>query len=150
MTGIARAHKACGREILVTSTAALAAQRLTSVLAEKGVSFEAFSTPGLYGAISAGRFELGHATTAIHDEAARAGMREQIRLLREVEALGRAVASRRLRAAERWVGRSGLSQLGGSAPPEVVMSCSLRLQSRWAAAPSVAAFEVRAGLQLAQ
>jgi ATP-dependent exoDNAse (exonuclease V) alpha subunit len=88
LTGIARAHQACGREILVTSTAALAAQRLASELAENGITCQAFSTAGLDAAITDERTELTPASTLIHDEAALASTREQIRLLREIEASG--------------------------------------------------------------
>jgi ATP-dependent exoDNAse (exonuclease V) alpha subunit len=88
LTGIVRAHQACGREILLTSTAALAAQRLANDLAENAVTCTAFSTAGLDAAITDGRIELTPASTVIHDEAALASTREQIRLLREVEASG--------------------------------------------------------------
>ena len=88
LTGIARAHQACGREILVTSTAALAAERLANELTDRGVRCRALSTAGLHAAISDGRIELTPATTVIHDEAALASTREQIRLLRAVEASG--------------------------------------------------------------
>ncbi len=44
LTGIARAHQACGREIVVTSTAALAAERLATELTDRGVTCQAFST----------------------------------------------------------------------------------------------------------
>jgi ABC-type cobalamin/Fe3+-siderophores transport system ATPase subunit len=50
LTGIARAHQASGREILVTSTAALAAQRLAGDLADQGVECQAYSTAGLHAA----------------------------------------------------------------------------------------------------
>jgi ATP-dependent exoDNAse (exonuclease V) alpha subunit len=88
LTGIARAHQACGREIVVTSTAALAAERLANELTENGVTCTACSTAGLHAAITGGRIELSPATTVIHDEAALASTREQIRLLREVKASG--------------------------------------------------------------
>ena len=88
LTGIARAHEACGREILITSTAALAAQRLTNELVAKGVTCTAFSTAGLHAAITAGRIELGPATSVIHDEAALASTREQLQLLRAIESSG--------------------------------------------------------------
>jgi hypothetical protein len=88
LTGIARAHHACGRDIVVTSTAALAAQRLANELTDRGITCTAFSTAGLDAAITAGRVKLTPDTTVIHDEAALASTREQIRLLREVEASG--------------------------------------------------------------
>jgi len=88
LTGIARAHQACGRQILVTSTAALAAERLAGELAERAVECAAYSTAGLHAAIDSGRLELTAQTTVIHDEAALASTREQIRLLRAVETSG--------------------------------------------------------------
>ncbi len=47
LTGVARTHQAAGQEILVTSTAALAAERLARELAERGVRCEAYSTAAL-------------------------------------------------------------------------------------------------------
>jgi conjugative relaxase-like TrwC/TraI family protein len=88
LTGIARAHQATGREIIVTSTAALAAERLATELQEHGVDCAAYSTAGLSAAINHGRVELGSDTTVIHDEAALASTREQLRLLRAVETSG--------------------------------------------------------------
>jgi conjugative relaxase-like TrwC/TraI family protein len=88
LTGIARAHQANGRPIIVTSTAALAAERLASDLAERGVDTVAYSTAGLHAAITAGRIELTPETTVIHDEAALASTREQQQLLQAVEASG--------------------------------------------------------------
>ena len=88
LTGIARAHEACGGEIVVTSTAALAAERLANELTDRGVTCRSFSTAGLHAALTDGRIELTPATTVIHDEAALACTREQIRLLRAVEPSG--------------------------------------------------------------
>jgi thymidylate kinase len=88
LTGIARAHQHTGREIIVTSTAALAAERLANELAENGVDCTAFSTAGLHAAINHGRVQLGPDTTVIHDEAALASTREQLRLLHAVETSG--------------------------------------------------------------
>jgi conjugative relaxase-like TrwC/TraI family protein len=88
LTGIARAHQNSGRQIIVTSTAALAAERLAAELADRGVDCAAFSTAGLHAAINYGRVELGPDTTIIHDEAALASTREQLRLLRAVESSG--------------------------------------------------------------
>jgi len=70
LTGIARAHQASGQQILVTSTAALAAQRLAGDLADQGVDCQTYSTAGLHAAVSSGRLQLGPETTVIHDEAA--------------------------------------------------------------------------------
>jgi ATP-dependent exoDNAse (exonuclease V) alpha subunit len=72
----------------VTSTAALAAERLATELSEHGVDCTAYSTAGLHAAISHGRVELTGDTTVIHDEAALASTREQLRLLRAVETSG--------------------------------------------------------------
>ena len=88
LTGIARAHQDVGRRIIVTSTAALAAERLATELQEHGVSCAAYSTAALHAAINHGRVELGPETTVIHDEAALASTREQLRLLHAVEASG--------------------------------------------------------------
>ncbi len=88
LTGIARAHQDAGRRIIVTSTAALAAERLATELAEHGVDCTAYSTAGLHAAINNGRVELDQDTTVIHDEAALASTREQLRLLRAVETTG--------------------------------------------------------------
>jgi conjugative relaxase-like TrwC/TraI family protein len=88
LTGIARAHQDSGRQIIVTSTAALAAERLATELQAHGVECSAYSTAGLHAAINHGRIELGQDTTVIHDEAALASTREQLRLLRAVETSG--------------------------------------------------------------
>jgi conjugative relaxase-like TrwC/TraI family protein len=88
LTGIARAHQTCGREILVTSTAALAGERLAGELADRGVDCTAYSTAGLHAAINSGRLALTSQTTVIHDEAALASTREQLLLLRAIETSG--------------------------------------------------------------
>ncbi|MGH3260726.1 MAG: ATP-dependent DNA helicase, partial [Trebonia sp.] len=88
LTGIARAHQHTGREIIVTSTAALAAERLATELQDHGVDCAAYSTAGLHTAINHGRVELSPDTTVIHDEAALASTREQLRLLRAIETSG--------------------------------------------------------------
>ncbi|WP_249019618.1 MobF family relaxase [Conexibacter sp. S30A1] len=88
LTGIARAHQNAGRRIVVTSTAAAAAERLASELQEHGVQCVAYSTVGLHAALNHGRIELGPDTTVIHDEAALASTREQLRLLHAVEVAG--------------------------------------------------------------
>jgi conjugative relaxase-like TrwC/TraI family protein len=88
LTGIARAHQDAGRRIIVTSTAALAAERLATELQGHGVDCTAYSTAGLHAAINNGRVELDQDTTVIHDEAALASTREQLRLLRAVETSG--------------------------------------------------------------
>ncbi len=88
LTAIARAHRASGRQILVTSTAALAAERLAGELAENGVDCDAYSTAGLAAAIRHSRVTLAPQTTIIHDEAALASTREQLDLLEAVETSG--------------------------------------------------------------
>ena len=88
LTGIARAHQAAGQQILITSTAALAAERLATELGERGVRCEAYSTAALYAAIIHQRVSLTPQTTIIHDEAALASTGEQLGLLDAVEAFG--------------------------------------------------------------
>jgi conjugative relaxase-like TrwC/TraI family protein len=86
LVGVARAHQSDGRKIIVTSTAALAAERLANELADAGVTARSYSTAGLHAAIDAGRVELDAGTTVIHDEAALASTREQHRLFAAIEA----------------------------------------------------------------
>jgi conjugative relaxase-like TrwC/TraI family protein len=88
LTGIARTHQASGRQILVTSTAAFAAQRLAGDLNQHGVDCQAYSTAGLHAAITSTRLKLGPETTVIHDEAALASTTEQLQLLVAVEDAG--------------------------------------------------------------
>jgi hypothetical protein len=88
LVAVGRAHRDAGRRIIVTSTAALAAQRLAGELADAGVEADCYSTSALHAAIGAGRLELGPAATVIHDEAALASTREQHRLLAAAEVSG--------------------------------------------------------------
>jgi ATP-dependent exoDNAse (exonuclease V) alpha subunit len=88
LTGIARAHRATGRQIIFTSTAAVAAERLAGELTAAGVDASAHSTGALHARINSGRIRLGADTTIIHDEAALASTREQERLLAAVEESG--------------------------------------------------------------
>jgi ATP-dependent exoDNAse (exonuclease V) alpha subunit len=88
LAAIARAQQADGREIIVTSTAALAAQRLAGELADAGVNASSFSTAALHAALAKGEVTLGRETTVIHDEAALASTREQRRLLDAIETSG--------------------------------------------------------------
>jgi conjugative relaxase-like TrwC/TraI family protein len=88
LTAIARAHQTDRRQIIVTSTSALAAQRLAAELHAAGVTATAHSTVALGAAVDAGTLALGPDTTIIHDEAALASTREQQRLLAAVEASG--------------------------------------------------------------
>jgi conjugative relaxase-like TrwC/TraI family protein len=88
LQAIAVAHEDAGRQILVTSTAALAAERLADDLREVGVNAPAYSTAALAQAVSDEQIHLSPAVTMIHDEAALASTREQRRLLQAVEESG--------------------------------------------------------------
>ncbi|MEO8969317.1 MAG: MobF family relaxase [Solirubrobacteraceae bacterium] len=87
LTGVARAHEAAGQQIVVTSTGAQAAERLTAELAQEGVNAEGYSTAALQAAVARGAVRLGPGVTVIHDEAALASTREQAWLL-ETAAVG--------------------------------------------------------------
>ncbi len=87
LTGIARAHHDAGRDIVVTSTAAVAAERLARDL-HHGVNTRYYSLAALQAAITNGTVRLGPQTTIIHDEAALASTREQHALLAAVETSG--------------------------------------------------------------
>jgi conjugative relaxase-like TrwC/TraI family protein len=88
LTGIARAHHNAGREIVVTSTAAVAAERLARDLHHAGVETRHYSLAALQTAINNGTVRLGRQTTIVHDEAALASTREQHALLAAVETSG--------------------------------------------------------------
>jgi hypothetical protein len=88
LVGVARAHHDQGRQIVVTSTGALAGQHLAGELSAAGVEAEAHSTAALHAALANGRLELGPETTVIHDEAALASTREQHQLMSAVEESG--------------------------------------------------------------
>jgi ATP-dependent exoDNAse (exonuclease V) alpha subunit len=88
LTAIARAHEADGRQLIVTSTAALAAQRLANELTGAGVTPAAYSTQALHAAVVSGRLVLDGRTTVIHDEAALASTKEQHRLFAAIQASG--------------------------------------------------------------
>jgi hypothetical protein len=88
LTGIARAHHDAGRDIVVTSTAAVAAERLARDLQHAGVDTRHYSLAALQTAITHGTVVLGPQTTIIHDEAALASTREQHALLTAVENSG--------------------------------------------------------------
>jgi conjugative relaxase-like TrwC/TraI family protein len=88
LTGIARAHHDAGREIILTSTAAVAAERLALDLHHAGVDTRHYSLAALQTAITKGAVTLGPRTTIIHDEAALASTREQHALLAAVETSG--------------------------------------------------------------
>ena len=88
LTGVALAHQDAGQSVVVTSTAALAAQRLADDLITAGVTPAAHSTFALHLAIADGRVILDPATTIIHDEAALASTRELHHLLNAVQDTG--------------------------------------------------------------
>jgi conjugative relaxase-like TrwC/TraI family protein len=88
LIGIARAHQATGRQIIITSTAAVAAERLARELTAAGVDATALSTVALHAAITKEHIRLGADATIIHDEAALASTREQEGLLAAVEDSG--------------------------------------------------------------
>ena len=72
----------------MTSTAAIAAERLAADLAQAGVNAPAYSTVALQNALRTEQIQLGPHVTVIHDEAAVASTREQHQLLAAVEASG--------------------------------------------------------------
>jgi hypothetical protein len=88
LIGIARAHQAAGRNILITSTAGLAAERLGHDLSDAGVTCSTYSTTALAAAITSGRITLGPDSTVIHDEAALASTDEQAAVLDAVSQAG--------------------------------------------------------------
>ena len=88
LTGIARAHQDAGRDIVVTSTAAVAAERLARDLQGAGVDTRHYSLAALQTSITHGTVVLGPQTMIIHDEAALASTREQHSLLAAVETSG--------------------------------------------------------------
>ena len=82
LTGVARAHQEAGRRVVVTSTGAQAAERLTAEFSEAGLSDAAgYSIMALQAAVRRGAVTLGPEVTVIHDEAALASTREQAWLL---------------------------------------------------------------------
>ena len=105
---VARAHHADGRQLVATSTAALAAQRLADDLSAAGAPATAYSTAALHAAVSTGRVQLGPGTTVIHDEAALASTREQQRLFTAVQASGARLIEVGDPAQSRPVGAGGL------------------------------------------
>ncbi|MGH3265811.1 MAG: MobF family relaxase, partial [Trebonia sp.] len=88
LQAIARTHQQWGQQVIITSTSALAAERLDHELAQGGVIAMPFSTAGLEQAIVGGRVQLTPHHTIIHDEAALASTRELRPLLAEVEKSG--------------------------------------------------------------
>jgi len=88
LTGVARAHQAAGRELIVTSTGAQAAERLTAEFLEAGVAARGYSTRALEAAVARGAVTLSPNVTVVHDEAALASTREQAWLLRAAAETG--------------------------------------------------------------
>jgi len=88
LTGVARAHQAAGRELIVTSTGAQAAERLTTEFLEAGVAARGYSTRALEAAVARGAVTLSSDVTVVHDEAALASTREQAWLLRAAAEAG--------------------------------------------------------------
>jgi len=88
LTGVARAHQAAGQQLIVTSTGAQAAERLTAELSEAGVAAQGYSTRALEAAVARGAVTLGPEVTVVHDEAALASTREQAWLLRAAAGSG--------------------------------------------------------------
>ncbi|MEO9118176.1 MAG: MobF family relaxase, partial [Solirubrobacteraceae bacterium] len=88
LTGVARAHQEAGRRVMVTSTGAQAAERLTSEFAQAGVDAAGYSTMALQAAVRRGAVTLSPEVTVIHDEAALASTREQAWLLEAVAESG--------------------------------------------------------------
>lgn len=88
LTGIARAHHDAGRDVILTSTAAVAAERLARELHHAGVPTRHYSLAALQTAFANGTVVLRPQTTIIHDEAALACTREQHALLAAVETSG--------------------------------------------------------------
>jgi conjugative relaxase-like TrwC/TraI family protein len=88
LSAIARAHQSDGRELVVVSTAALAAERLANELDAAGVQAPAYSIAAFESALRSGRLELGPQSTVIHDEAALASTREQRTVFEAVEHAG--------------------------------------------------------------
>ncbi len=89
LTGVARAHQAAGQQIVICSTGAQAAERLTSEFSQAGLLDAAgYSTMALQAAVRRGAVTLSPAVTVIHDEAALASTREQAWLLQAAVASG--------------------------------------------------------------
>jgi conjugative relaxase-like TrwC/TraI family protein len=108
LTAIARAHEQAGQRIVVTSTAALAAERLADELNAAGVDAEGFSTAALDRQIRSGSLPLDRSVTVIHDEAALASTREHDQILGAVERSGARLILVGDPRQSRAVGASGL------------------------------------------
>ena len=108
LTAIARAHEQAGQRIVVTSTAALAAERLADELLAAGVDAEGLSTAALARQIQFGSLPLDPSVTVIHDEAALASTREHDQILGAAETSGARLILVGDPRQSRAVGASGL------------------------------------------
>jgi conjugative relaxase-like TrwC/TraI family protein len=108
LQAIARAHEQAGQRIVVTSTAALAAERLADELIDAGVDAEGLSTAALDRQIRSGSLPLDRSVTVIHDEAALASTREHDQILGAVETSGARLVLVGDPRQSRAVGASGL------------------------------------------
>ena len=88
LAAVARAHEHAGQRVIVTSTGALAAERLAAELGEAGVDAAGYSTAALRARVNSGAVDLDAGVTVIHDEAALASTREQDWLLGAAETSG--------------------------------------------------------------
>ncbi len=108
LTGVARAHQAAGRRIVVCSTGAQAAERLTAEFSAAGVDAQGYSTAALQAAVARGAVTLSPEVTVIHDEAALASTREQAWLLETAAESGARVIEVGDPRQSRAVGAGGL------------------------------------------
>lgn len=88
LLGVARSHEQVGREVIVASTGAQAAERLAGELRDGGVNARGFSTTALRAGADSGRVDLSENVTVLHDEAALASTREQAWLFGAVRETG--------------------------------------------------------------
>lgn len=116
LTAIARAHQCDGRQIVVTSTAALAAQRLANELTDAGITTSSFSTVALQHAISTNKLQLDASTTVIHDEAALASTRELQPLLQAIDTSGARLIPVGVRASPKRSARAGSGPTSNAQP----------------------------------
>jgi conjugative relaxase-like TrwC/TraI family protein len=132
LQAVALAHQTNGQHVIVTSTAAVAAERLATDLATVGVDAPAYSTVALQHAIKTGQLDIDARTTVIHDEAALASTREQQNLVETVEEnwahlliVGDPQQSKPVGAAGLW---SRLEQLADRQQSRAELTTNLRAQ----------------------
>lgn len=134
LRGVARAHRADGREVIVTSTGAQAAERLTGELAEAGVQARGFSAVGLRAGVERGAVAFGPGVVVLHDEAALASTREQEWLLGAVAGSGARVVEVGDPRQSRAVGAAGLwpqvERLAGEQGAHVELSRIVRARGQ--------------------